>query len=122
MLYATEGIGPVQSTAARPSCARPTRSTPHPASGTGTAPSERGEHVGPQRLLLGRSRHLFGPNITLTGGPAPVRTYIDELLPDVLDRKVEPGRVFDRTIGLEEVPDGYRAMDQREALKVLVRS
>ncbi|MET8248101.1 alcohol dehydrogenase catalytic domain-containing protein [Streptomyces sp. NPDC005202] len=63
---------------------------------------------------------LFGPNITLTGGPAPVRAYIDELLPAVLDGTVEPGRVFDRTVSLEEVPDGYRAMDRREALKVLV--
>ncbi|MFC4608372.1 alcohol dehydrogenase catalytic domain-containing protein [Streptomyces maoxianensis] len=64
---------------------------------------------------------LFGPNITLTGGPAPVRAYIDELLPGVLEGKVEPGRVFDRTMSLDEVPDGYRAMDQRESLKVLVR-
>ncbi|WAL68780.1 alcohol dehydrogenase catalytic domain-containing protein [Amycolatopsis cynarae] len=64
---------------------------------------------------------LFGPNITLTGGPAPVRAYIEELLPAVLDGTVEPGKVFDRTVGLDEVPDGYRAMDQREALKVLVR-
>ncbi|MGX7730851.1 zinc-binding dehydrogenase [Rhodococcus sp. 2H158] len=64
---------------------------------------------------------LFGPNITLTGGPAPVRAYIEELLPDVLEGKIEPGKVFDRTIGLDEVPDGYRAMDEREALKVLVR-
>lgn len=64
---------------------------------------------------------LFGRNVTLTGGPAPVRGYIEELLPDVLDGKVEPGKVFDRTVGLDEVPDGYRAMDRREALKVLVR-
>lgn len=64
---------------------------------------------------------LFGPNITLTGGPAPVRAYIEELLPDVLDGKIEPGKVFDRTVGLDEVPDGYRAMDDRKALKVLVR-
>ncbi|MFB9526800.1 zinc-dependent alcohol dehydrogenase family protein [Nonomuraea roseola] len=64
---------------------------------------------------------LFGPNITLTGGPAPVRAYIEELLPDVLDGTVEPGRVFDRAIGLEQVPDGYRAMDDRTALKVLIR-
>ncbi|MBB5939780.1 alcohol dehydrogenase catalytic domain-containing protein [Streptomyces zagrosensis] len=63
---------------------------------------------------------LFGPNITLTGGPAPVRAYIDELLPAVLDGTVEPGRVFDRTVSLDQVPEGYRAMDQREALKVLV--
>jgi threonine dehydrogenase-like Zn-dependent dehydrogenase len=64
---------------------------------------------------------LFGRNLTLTGGPAPVRAYIEELLPDVLDGKVEPGKVFDRTISLDEVPDGYRAMDGREAIKVLVR-
>ncbi|WP_446218617.1 hypothetical protein [Micromonospora sp. IBHARD004] len=43
------------------------------------------------------------------------------MLPDVLDGKVEPGKVFDRTVGLDEVPDGYCAMDRREALKVLVR-
>ncbi|GIE92102.1 zinc-dependent alcohol dehydrogenase family protein [Actinoplanes regularis] len=65
--------------------------------------------------------NLFGRNLTLTGGPAPVRNYIDELMPDILDGKLEPGRVFDRTVGLDEVPDAYRAMDQREALKVLVR-
>jgi len=64
---------------------------------------------------------LFGPNITLTGGPAPARAYIETLLPGVLDGSVDPGRVFDRTIGLEEVPAGYRAMDERRALKVLVR-
>ncbi|MGV9306241.1 zinc-dependent alcohol dehydrogenase family protein [Nonomuraea sp. NPDC003727] len=64
---------------------------------------------------------LFGPNITLTGGPAPVRAYIEDLLPDVLSGAVEPGRVFDRTIGLEQVPDGYRAMNDRTALKVLIQ-
>jgi threonine dehydrogenase-like Zn-dependent dehydrogenase len=64
---------------------------------------------------------LFRPNITLTGGPAPVRAYIERLLPDVLDGKVDPGKVFDRTVDLDGVPDGYRAMDARQALKVLVR-
>lgn len=63
---------------------------------------------------------LFGPNITLTGGPAPARAYIDTLLPAVLDGTVEPGRVFDRRIDLTDIADGYRAMDDREALKVLV--
>lgn len=62
----------------------------------------------------------FMGNITLTGGVAPARTYIEELLPDVLEGKIEPGRVFNRTVGLDEVPDGYRAMADREALKVLV--
>ncbi|WUD77499.1 alcohol dehydrogenase catalytic domain-containing protein [Streptomyces sp. NBC_00510] len=63
---------------------------------------------------------LFGPNVTLTGGPAPVRPYVDELLPAVLDGTVEPGRVFDRTVSLDQVPEGYRAMDRRDALKVLI--
>jgi threonine dehydrogenase-like Zn-dependent dehydrogenase len=64
---------------------------------------------------------LFRGNITLTGGPAPVRAYIEELLPDVLEGRIEPGKVFDRTVDLDGVPDGYRAMDAREALKVLVK-
>lgn len=63
---------------------------------------------------------LFGPNVTLTGGPAPVRAYIDALLPAVLDRSVDPGRVFDRTLPLEQVSEAYRVMDRREALKVLI--
>jgi threonine dehydrogenase-like Zn-dependent dehydrogenase len=60
-------------------------------------------------------------NITLTGGAAPARAYIEELMPDILDGKIEPGRVFDQTIGLEKVPDGYRAMNDRESLKVLIQ-
>jgi threonine dehydrogenase-like Zn-dependent dehydrogenase len=67
------------------------------------------------------SRQAFYDNITVSGGPAPVRAYIDELLPDVLEGTIEPGRVFDRVIGLDEVPDGYRAMNDREAIKVMVR-
>jgi len=63
----------------------------------------------------------FYNNVTVGGGPAPVRAYIDELLPDVLEGAIQPGRVFDRVIGLDEVPDGYRAMDQREAIKVMVK-
>jgi len=64
---------------------------------------------------------LFGPNITLTGGPAPVRAYIEQLLPAVLDGTVQPGKVFDHTVGLEDTPKGYVAMDDRTALKVVVR-
>ncbi len=63
----------------------------------------------------------FFRNLTLTGGVAPARAYIEELLPEVLDGTLEPGRVFDRTVGLEQVPDGYRAMNDRAALKVLIR-
>jgi threonine dehydrogenase-like Zn-dependent dehydrogenase len=64
---------------------------------------------------------VFMRNVTLTGGVAPARAYIDELLPDILDGTIEPGRVFDRTVTLDDVPDGYRAMAGREALKVLVQ-
>jgi threonine dehydrogenase-like Zn-dependent dehydrogenase len=63
---------------------------------------------------------LFYKNVTVGGGPAPVRAYIDELLPDVLEGRIGPGRVFDRTVGLDGVPDGYRAMSDREAIKVMV--
>jgi threonine dehydrogenase-like Zn-dependent dehydrogenase len=63
---------------------------------------------------------LFYGNIAVSGGPAPVRAYIDELLPDVLEGAIEPGRVFDRAVGLEQVPDGYRAMNDRESIKVMV--
>lgn len=63
----------------------------------------------------------FYKNITISGGPAPVRAYIQELLPDVLEGRIQPGLVFDRTIGINEVPDGYRAMDKREAIKVMVK-
>jgi threonine dehydrogenase-like Zn-dependent dehydrogenase len=64
---------------------------------------------------------LFGPNVTLTGGPAPVRAYIEQLLPAVLNGTVDPGRVFDQSVVLDETPKGYAAMDDRTALKVLVR-
>jgi threonine dehydrogenase-like Zn-dependent dehydrogenase len=63
----------------------------------------------------------FYNNVTVGGGPAPVRAYIEELLPDVLEGRIEPGRVFDRVVGLDGVPDGYRAMNEREALKVMVK-
>jgi threonine dehydrogenase-like Zn-dependent dehydrogenase len=62
---------------------------------------------------------FFG-NITIGGGPAPVRAYLDELLPDVLEGRIDPGRVLDRTVGLDSVPDGYRAMADRDAIKVMV--
>jgi threonine dehydrogenase-like Zn-dependent dehydrogenase len=63
----------------------------------------------------------FYKNITISGGPAPVRAYIEELLPDVLEGRIEPGRVFDRVVGIDEVPDGYREMDERKAIKVMVK-
>ena len=75
----------------------------------------------PQHELMPASQPAFYNNVTVSGGPAPVRAYIEELLPDVLEGRIEPGRVFDRVIGLEEVPEGYRAMNDREAIKVMVK-
>jgi Zinc-binding dehydrogenase len=61
-------------------------------------------------------------NLSVSGGPAPARAYIEEFLPDVLEGRIEPGRVFDRVVDLDEVPDGYRAMNDREAIKVMVNT
>jgi threonine dehydrogenase-like Zn-dependent dehydrogenase len=74
----------------------------------------------PQHTDIPASLPAFFGNITIGGGPAPVRAYLDELLPDVLEGRIQPGRVLDRTVGLDGVPDGYRAMDDREAIKVMV--
>jgi threonine dehydrogenase-like Zn-dependent dehydrogenase len=63
----------------------------------------------------------FYKNVSIAGGPAPARAYIDELLPDILEGRIEPGRVFDRVVGLDGVPDGYRAMNDRESIKVMVK-
>jgi hypothetical protein len=75
----------------------------------------------PQEETIPASRPAFYSNVTVGGGPAPVRAYIDELMPDILDGTIEPGRVFDRTVDLDGVPDGYRAMNDRESIKVMVR-
>ena len=75
----------------------------------------------PQHESLPASEPAFYNNITVSGGPAPVRAYIDELLLDVLEGKIRPGRVLDRTVGLDGVPDGYRAMNERKAIKVMVK-
>ena len=74
----------------------------------------------PQEETIPLAQPTFYDNITISGGPAPARAYIEELMPDVLEGRIEPGRVFDRVIGLDEVPDGYRAMNERESIKVLI--
>jgi hypothetical protein len=74
----------------------------------------------PQHETMPAAKDTFFDNVTIAGGPAPVRAYIEELLPDVLEGRIDPGRVFDRTTGLDGVPDGYRAMDERESIKVLI--
>lgn len=63
---------------------------------------------------------LFAKNATLTGGPAPVRAYLDQAVPQVLSGRINPGRVFDRTVALDDIAQGYQAMNDRTALKVMV--
>jgi threonine dehydrogenase-like Zn-dependent dehydrogenase len=66
-------------------------------------------------------RELFDRNITVGGGMAPARTYIPELLPEVLSGALKPGKVFDLELPLAEVAEAYAAMDERRAIKVLLR-
>jgi len=75
----------------------------------------------PQAESIPAAVPTFFRNLTIAGGPAPVRAYIEELLPDVLEGRIEPGRVFDRETDLNGVPDGYRAMNDRESIKVMIR-
>ena len=64
---------------------------------------------------------LFFTHVHLHGGPAPVRRYLPDLIDLVLNGKINPGKVFDLALPLEEVAEGYRAMDERRAIKVLLR-
>ena len=74
----------------------------------------------PHYETIPSSLPAFYSNIRVGGGPAPVRAYIAELLPDIVQGRIEPGRVFDRVTDLDGVPDGYRAMNEREAIKVMI--
>jgi hypothetical protein len=66
-------------------------------------------------------RQMFGSNVGVRGGVAPVRAYMPELLQEVLAGAIDPGRVFDLELPLDEVAEGYAAMDERRAIKVLLR-
>jgi threonine dehydrogenase-like Zn-dependent dehydrogenase len=84
-----------------------------------------GGHVGYVGVPSGGAelpiRLMFGGNVNVAGGVAPARAYIPELLPDVLSGAIDPGKVFDLTLPLADVADGYTAMDERRAIKVLLR-
>jgi threonine dehydrogenase-like Zn-dependent dehydrogenase len=66
-------------------------------------------------------RRMFQKNVGLAGGMAPTRRYMSELLPLVLDGTIDPGRVFDLTLPLENVAEAYAAMDERRAIKVMLQ-
>jgi threonine dehydrogenase-like Zn-dependent dehydrogenase len=83
-----------------------------------------GGHVGyvgvPHGVAL-NGQELFFAHVHLHGGPAPVREYLPELIDLVWNRKIDPGKVFDLTLPLDQVAEGYRAMDERRAIKTLLR-
>ena len=64
---------------------------------------------------------LFFTHVRLHGGPAPVRRSLPNLIDLVWNRKIDPGKVFDLTLPLDQVAEGYRAMDKRRAIKTLLR-
>ena len=66
-------------------------------------------------------RDLFYAEVHLLGGPAPVRRFLPELIDLVWNGKISPGKVFDLTLPLDQVAEGYRAMDERRAFKTLLR-
>jgi threonine dehydrogenase-like Zn-dependent dehydrogenase len=74
----------------------------------------------PQETTIPSAQRTFYGNLTIAGGPAPVRACMHELMPDVLEGRIEPGLVFDRITNIDGVPDGYRAMNDREAVKVMI--
>jgi threonine dehydrogenase-like Zn-dependent dehydrogenase len=63
----------------------------------------------------------FYTHVRLHGGPAPVRQYLPHLIELVLSGKINPGKVFDLTLPLDQVAEGYRAMNERRAIKTLLR-
>jgi threonine dehydrogenase-like Zn-dependent dehydrogenase len=64
---------------------------------------------------------LFFGHVSLCGGGAPVRAFLPELLQDVITGKLDSSPVLDMTVDLNGVPAGYAAMDQRQAIKVMIR-
>jgi threonine dehydrogenase-like Zn-dependent dehydrogenase len=74
----------------------------------------------PHGVTIPADTPTFFSNITVSGGPAPARAYFEELMAEVLDGRIDPGRVFDWVGSLDQVPDGYRAMDSRTAIKALI--
>ena len=78
-------------------------------------------YVGVPHGVSLNGEQLFFAHVHLHGGPAPVRRYLPELIKLVLDGKINPGKVFDLTLPLDQVAEGYRAMDERRAIKTLLR-
>jgi threonine dehydrogenase-like Zn-dependent dehydrogenase len=86
--------------------------------------TQPGGHVGYVGVAHGvelPGEELFS-HVDLRGGPAPVRRFLPELIDLIWNRQLDPGRVFDLSLPLEEAAEGYRAMDERRAIKTLLRT
>ena len=86
---------------------------------------QAGGHVGFVGVFHGMqlpAMDLFWSTVHLHGGPAPVRQYLPHLVDLIWNRRINPGKVFDLTLPLEQVEEGYRAMDECRAIKVLLRT
>jgi threonine dehydrogenase-like Zn-dependent dehydrogenase len=86
-----------------------------------TRPGGTLAYVGVPHGVVLDGGELFFTHVRLHGGPAPVRRYLPELIALVMEGAIEPGKVFDLTLPLAEVAEGYRAMDERRAIKTLLR-
>ena len=86
-----------------------------------TRPGGYVSYVGVPHGVALNGEELFFAHVHLHGGPAPVRRYLPKLIDLVWKGKINPGRVFDRTLPLDQVAEGYRAMDERRAIKALLR-
>ncbi len=86
-----------------------------------TRPGGSVGYVGVPHGVELNGEELFFAHVRLHGGPAPVRRFLPELIDLVLSGKINPGKVFDLTLSLDQVAEGYRAMDERRAIKTLLR-
>ena len=107
----------VPSNAPSPSASTELSQPPSPSATVSPGAPSPGQSGGPELPV----RQLFSTNVGVRGGIAPVRAYLPELLEDVWAGSIEPGWVFDLTLPLAEVAEAYRAMDERRAVKVMLR-
>ena len=86
-----------------------------------TRPGGHVGYVGVTHDVTLNGMELFFTHVHLHGGPAPVRRFLPDLIDRIWNRQIQPGKVFDLELPLEQAADGYRAMDTRQAIKVLLR-
>ena len=86
-----------------------------------TRPGGHVGYVGVNHGVQLPGTELFFSHVHLHGGPAPVRRFLPDLMDRIWNRQIHPGKVFDLELPLDQAADGYRAMDERRAIKVLLR-